>query len=73
METICTSLQIDNHTTQFLQVGCYFLCATNIFKALKAEKRSGRFCAPEALPGTQLTLRAPRGIAYKALTPPITI
>ena len=33
---VCTSLQTDNHVTQFLQAGCPYCCPTNSFKALKA-------------------------------------
>jgi len=51
-----------------------FLMRNQHFQSTEGrEEKWHRFCAPEPLPGTQLTLRAPRGIAYKALTPPITI
>jgi len=33
---VCTSLQTDNHTTQFLQAGCPSCRAINSVKALKA-------------------------------------
>ena len=40
MQTICTSLQTDNHTNtsslSFLQAGCSSWCPTNSVKALKA-------------------------------------
>jgi len=34
---VCTSLQTDNHHTQFLQAGCPSCHPTNSVKALKAE------------------------------------
>ena len=37
MQIICTSLQTDNHATQFLQTGCPSCHPTNSVKALKAQ------------------------------------
>jgi len=37
MQIICTSLQTEYLTTQFLEVGCPSCCPTNSVKALKAQ------------------------------------
>ena len=43
---VCTSLQIDNHTStpplSFLQAGCPSCCPTNSVKALKAKSTEGK-------------------------------
>ena len=51
MQTICTSLQTDNHIntpiTRFLQTGCSSRCPANSFEAVKAHEIEKLWLAPD--------------------------